>query len=95
MPYIENEEEAARSAKFKAGREAMEKKLNDGFDKLTRKQQDVIRLCLSVLDMYTRETSELDGDCYKSTDTAVRQLYWKMYQAFPGIKDDDDGSEYI
>ena len=90
MPYIENEEEAARSAKYKAERDAKQKKLNAGFDKLTRKQQDAVRLCLSVLDMYSRETSELDGDCYKSTDTAVRQLYWKLYQAFPGIKDDDE-----
>ena len=90
MPYIENEEEAARSAKFKAGREAMEKKLNDGFDKLTRKQQDVIKHCLSVLDMYSAETSEMDGDCYRSTDTAVRRLYYKMYNAFPDIKDEEE-----
>ena len=90
MPYIPNEEEAARSAKFKAEREAKEKKLNAGFSKLTRKQQDVVRLCLSVLSMYNTETSELDGDCYKSTDTAVRQLYWKLYHAFPGLKDEED-----
>ena len=90
MPYIPNEEEAARSAKFKAEREAKEKKLNVGFDKLRRKQQDVIRLCLSVLSMYNTETSELDGDCYKSTDTAVRQLYWKLYHAFPGLRDEEE-----
>jgi len=90
MPYVENEEEAARSAKWKAERDAKEKKLNAGFDKLTRKQQDVIRLCLSVLSMYNTETNEMDGDCYKSTDTAVKQLYYKLYHAFPGIKDDDE-----
>ena len=90
MPYIPNEEEAARSAKYKAEREAKQKKLNAGFSKLTRKQQDVIKHCISVLDMYNTETSELDGDCYKSTDTAVRQLYWKLYHAFPGLKDEED-----
>ena len=90
MPYIPNEEEAARSAKYKAERDAKQKKLNAGFDKLTRKQQDVVRLCLSVLDMYNTETNELDGDCYKSTDTAVRQLYYKMYNAFPGLRDEED-----
>lgn len=90
MPYIPNEEEAARSAKYKAEREAKQKKLNAGFDKLTRKQQDVIRLCISVLDMYNTETSELDGDCYKSTDTAVKQLYYKMYNAFPNLSDEEE-----
>ena len=90
MPYIPNEEEAARSAEFKAEREAKEKKLNAGFSKLTRKQQDVVRLCLSVLDMYNTETNEMDGDCYKSTDTAVKQLYYKMYNAFPNLRGDDD-----
>lgn len=90
MPYIPNEEEAARSAKYKAEREAKEKKLNAGFDKLTRKQQDVIRLCISVLDMYNTETNEMDGDCYKSTDTAVKQLYYKMYNAFPNLSDEED-----
>jgi len=89
MPYIENEEEAARSAKFKAERDAKEKKLNASFDKLTRKQQDVLKHCISVLDMYNTETSEMDGDCYKSTDTAIKHLYYKMYQAFPGIKDEE------
>ena len=90
MPYIPNQEEAARSAEYKAEREAKEKKLNVGFEKLTRKQKDVLRLCYSVLSMYNTETSELDGDCYKSTDTAVRQLYWKLYHAFPGLKDEED-----
>jgi hypothetical protein len=90
MPYIENEEEAARSAKYKAEREAKEKKLISGFSKLTRKQQDVVRLCLSVLDMYNTETNEMDGDCYKSTDTAVKQLYYKMYNAFPNLRDEED-----
>jgi len=90
MPYIENEEEAARSAKYKAERDAKQKKLNAGFDKLTRKQQDVIKHCLSVLDMYNTETSEMDGDCYNSTYTAVKHLYCKMYQAFPGLKDEED-----
>tara|TARA_B110000046_G_scaffold159009_1_gene171316 strand:- start:559 stop:834 length:276 start_codon:yes stop_codon:yes gene_type:complete len=90
MPYIPNEEEAARSAKYKAERDAKQKKLTAGFDKLTRKQQDVVRLCLSVLDMYNTETNEMDGDCYKSTDTAVKQLYYKMYNAFPGLRDEED-----
>jgi hypothetical protein len=90
MPYIPNEEEAARSAKYKAERDAKQKKLNAGFDKLTRKQQDVVRLCLSVLDMYNTETNEMDGDCYKSTDTAVKQLYYKMYNAFPNLSDEED-----
>ena len=90
MPYIPNEEEAARSAEFKAEREAKEKKLNVGFDKLTRKQKDVLRLCYNVLDMYNTETNEMDGDCYKSTDTAVRQLYYKLYHAFPGLKDEEE-----
>ena len=90
MPYIPNEEEAARSAKYKAERDAKHKKLTAGFDKLTRKQQDVVRLCLSVLDMYNTETNEMDGDCYKSTDTAVKQLYYKMYNAFPGLRDEED-----
>jgi len=90
MPYIENEEEAARSAKYKAERDAKQKKLNAGFSKLTRKQQDVVRLCLSVLDMYNTETNEMDGDCYKSTDTAVKQLYYKMYNAFPNLSDEEE-----
>ena len=90
MPYIPNEEEAARSAEFKAEREAKEKKLNVGFEKLTRKQKDVLRLCYNVLDMYNNETNEMDGDCYKSTDTAVRQLYYKLYHAFPGLKDEEE-----
>jgi len=90
MPYIENEEEAARSAKYKAEREAKQKKLNAGFSKLTRKQQDVVRLCLNVLDMYNTETNEMDGDCYKSTDTAVKQLYYKMYNAFPNLSDEEE-----
>ena len=90
MPYIPNEEEAARSAKYKAEREAKQKKLTAGFDKLTRKQQDVIRLCISVLDMYNTETNEMDGDCYKSTDTAVKQLYYKMYNAFPNLSDEEE-----
>ena len=90
MPYIPNEEEAARSAKYKAERDAKQKKLTAGFSKLTRKQQDVVRLCLSVLDMYNTETNEMDGDCYKSTDTAVKQLYYKMYNAFPGLRDEED-----
>lgn len=90
MPYIPNEEEAARSAKYKAERDAKQKKLTAGFDKLTRKQQDVVRLCLSVLDMYNTETNEMDGDCYKSTDTAVKQLYYKMYNAFPNLSDEED-----
>ena len=90
MPYIPNEEEAARSAKYKAERDAKQKKLTAGFDKLTRKQQDVVRLCLSVLDMYNTETNEMDGDCYKSTDTAVKQLYYKMYNAFPDLSDEED-----
>lgn len=90
MPYIPNEEEAARSAKYKAERDAKQKKLTAGFDKLTRKQQDVVRLCLSVLDMYNTETNEMDGDCYKSTDTAVKQLYYKMYNAFPNLSDEEE-----
>jgi len=90
MPYIENEEEAARSAKYKAEREAKEKKLISGYDKLTRKQQDALRICFSVLDMYNTETNEMDGDCYKSTDTAVKQLYYKMYNAFPNLRDKED-----
>jgi hypothetical protein len=90
MPYIENEEEAARSAKYKAEREAKEKKLISGYDKLTRKQQDALRMCFSVLDMYNTETNEMDGDCYKSTDTAVKQLYYKMYNAFPNLRDEED-----
>lgn len=90
MPYIENEEEAARSAKFKAARDAKEKKLISGYDKLTRKQQDALRMCFSVLDMYNGEMRDMDGDCYKSTDTAVRQLYGKLYQAFPSLRDEED-----
>ena len=90
MPYIPNAEEAARSAKYKAERDAKQKKLNAGFSKLTRKQQDVVRLCLSALDMYNTETNEMDGDCYKSTDTAVKQLYYKMYNAFPNLSDEED-----
>tara|TARA_R110000772_G_scaffold112223_1_gene216432 strand:+ start:124 stop:399 length:276 start_codon:yes stop_codon:yes gene_type:complete len=90
MPYIENKEEAARSAKYKAEREAKEKKLISGYDKLTRKQQDALRMCFSVLDMYNDETRDMDGDCYKSTDTAVRQLYGKLYQAFPSLRDEED-----
>ena len=90
MPYIPNEEEAARSAKYKAERDAKQKKLTAGFDKLTRKQQDALRMCFSVLDMYNTETNEMDGDCYKSTDTAVKQLYYKMYNAFPNLSDEEE-----
>jgi len=45
---------------------------------------------LDFKDMYNTETSEMDGDCYNSTYTAVKHLYYKMYQAFPGLKDEED-----
>ena len=43
-----------------------------------------------IIEMYNDETREMDGDCYKSTDTALKSLHMKLYKAFPNLRDDDD-----
>tara|TARA_R110001606_G_scaffold49456_1_gene124788 strand:+ start:1235 stop:1513 length:279 start_codon:yes stop_codon:yes gene_type:complete len=90
MPYIPNEEETAQRAEWKAEREAKDKKLNAGFDKLTPKQQDAMKYVYSIIEMYNEETREMDGDFYKSTDTALKSLHMKLYKAFPNLRGDDD-----
>ena len=88
MPYIPNEEEQERAEKFKIEREEKEKPLREAFTKLTPDQQHAITHVYKVLDNYTDETRDMEGDCYHSTFVALSQLYYKLHVAFPNLRGD-------
>ena len=88
MPYIPNEEEQERAEKFKIEREEKEKPLREAFTKLTPDQQHAITHVYKVLDNYTDETRDMEGDCYHSTFVSLTQLYYKLHVAFPNLRAD-------
>ena len=88
MPYIPNEEEQERAEKFKIEREEKEKPLREAFTKLTPDQQHAITHVYKVLDNYTEETRDMEGDCYHSTFVSLTQLYYKLHVAFPNLRTD-------
>ena len=93
MPYIPNEEEQERTNKWKKIKEDKDNILNTSFNQLTIKQQDAIKELWSALYDWDNELCELDGDCYASTERALRKTRWKLYHAFPNVtqrKEEDD-----
>lgn len=93
MPYIPTKEEEARAKKWKTEKERKDNILNTSFDKLTMKQQDAIKELWSALYDWDNELAEMDGDCYASTERALRKTRWKLYHAFPNVtqrREEDD-----
>ena len=88
MPYIENEEEKARSDKFKIELQAKQKPMRLAFTKLTPDQQHALTHVYNVLNRYTDETRDMEGDCYHPTFVALSQLYYKLHVAFPNLRGD-------
>ena len=89
MPYIENEEEAARSAMWKSEREAKQKPLREGFDCLTIDQQQALMYIFKTLDNFNDENRDMEGDCYHSTWIKLTGLYGKIITAFPNVRDEE------
>lgn len=89
MPYIPNEEELARQAKWKMEREEKEKPMREAFEYLTSEQQNVIRFVVDTLIDFDDEMRDLEGDCYHSTMQKVRTVGYKMRNAFPNLKEED------
>ena len=93
MPYIPTKQEEARQKKWKTEKERKDNILNTSFNKLTMKQQDAFKELWSALYQWDNELCELDGDCYASTERALRKTRWKLYHAFPNVtqrKEEDD-----
>lgn len=89
MPYIPNEEELARQAKWKAERAEKERPMREAFKYLTSEQQNVIRFVVDTLIDFDDEMRDLEGDCYHSTMQKVRTVGYKMRNAFPNLKEED------
>lgn len=85
MPYIPNEEEKEATNKWMKRKEEKDNILNTSFNQLTIKQQDAIKELWSALYDWDNELTELDGDCYASTERALRKTRWKLYHAFPNV----------
>lgn len=85
MPYIPTKEEEARAKKWKKQKEARDFKLNSAFSNLTSDQMDVIKDVWKALYKWDNELTELDGDCYASTERNLRATRWAMYHAFPNV----------
>lgn len=85
MPYIPDEEELERQNKWKIEREEREKPMREAFDKLTTKQQDVLRFAVDTMLSFDREMVDLEGDCYHSTMQQVRTVGYKVRNAFPNL----------
>ncbi len=90
MPYVENQEEKKARDERQKEVEIKENILNTSFNKLTVKQQDALRQVWEALKEWDDELISLDGDCYVSTEKALRKTRWKLYHAFPIVTKRDE-----
>ena len=89
MPYIPNEEELARQAKWKEERQEREKPMREAFNNLTPNQRDVLLFACDTMLNFDQEMIDLEGDCYHSTMQGVRTVGYKIRNAFPSLKMED------
>ena len=89
MPWIDDEEDKARQAKWKAEREAKEKPLRASWEKLTNKQRFALMDVYEAINDFRNQTYDLGGDCYHSTWRRVMDIPIGLRQAFPDLDKDD------
>jgi len=91
MPYIENEEEKQRREKWQEEKRARESKQDAAFNKLTRKQKDVLRDFWKAYDKWDTQTSEewLLYDTY----IGLKNVRGDFVRAFPALIKTNDEDE--